>query len=336
MSMKRISKLLILPIIAMSISGCGLFDEIFGEDTDTIHKKSFEPITGKFVLYENADKRYEYHDTYFDINGSKGNFSLKYYENGELKKQGSLNRIVTYDDKFGKWMDNLHFNVNIGGRGEHICTYTESLTEINQFRIIMEYYGDEKYYLSELPYVMGTYVREGKEYKKEDYHTNEHDTITPTLENFTNAFNGFYKLDEDHYFYFLNPQGFTVSGNLYESYFQYFSSELEKPLEGFVSGHSYENEPYVLFKYVRDLVDWGKEDTRRINFGYSTFDEEDNMIDHDGTVDFSDGELHSFTFEHLSRHWSELEWKEFITKPEYHLPDAILYDYVGGTYVKAK
>lgn len=334
--MKRITKLIFLPLIAVSLSSCDLIEEIFGGDTDTIHKKSFEPITGKFYLYEALDKRYEYHDTYFDINGSQGNFSLKYYENGELKKQGSMNRIVTHEDEIGKWMDNLHFNVNVNGNSEHICTYTESLTEINQFRIMMEYHGEYKYYLSELPYVMGTYVRENKEYKKEAYHTNEKDEVAPTLKNFTNAFNGFYRLDEEHYFYFLNPLGFTVSGNLYSSYFQYFSSELDKPLEGFVSGYSVEDEPYIVFTYVSDLVDWGKEDTRRIYFGYSTFDEEENLIDHDGTVDFSDGELKSFTFEHLSRHWSEQEWKEFIANKDYQLPDAILYEYVGGTYVKVK
>ena len=59
------------------------------------------------------------------------------------------------------------------------------------------------------------------------------------------------------------------------------------------------------------------------------------MIEHNGTIDFSDEVLNSFTFEHLSRRWTDSEWNEFIKNPDYEMPDAILYDFIGGTYVKA-
>ena len=109
----KIRKLFLLLLSSFLLTGCGL-SEIFEGDTDTIHKSSYEPITGKFLLYDALDKRYSYTDTYFDINGSKGNFSLKYYENGELKKEGVFQRIVTYPEKIGKVTNNLHFNIRQG------------------------------------------------------------------------------------------------------------------------------------------------------------------------------------------------------------------------------
>ena len=71
-------------------------------------------------------------------------------------------------------------------------------------------------------------------------------------------------------------------------------------------------------------------------FGYNTFDENDRMREHWGSIDFSDGQLKSFTFEHLSRSWTDDEWNKYLSDENYQLPDAILYDYVGGTYYKAQ
>ena len=141
----KIRKLLLLSLSSFLLTGCGL-SELFGGDTDTIHKSSYEPITGKFVLYDALDKRVAYTDTYFDIDGSKGNFTLKYYENGELKKEGQFQRIVTYEDKIGKIDDNLHFNIKVGDKSEHIGTYTESFYPIDQFRIVEEYTGSDSKY----------------------------------------------------------------------------------------------------------------------------------------------------------------------------------------------
>ena len=302
--MKTFIKLLMLPLILTSLTGCELLEEVFGGDTDTIHKKSYEPITGKFVLYDQMDKRVEHSNTYFEIDGSKGNFSIKYYEDGNLKKDGVFQRIVTYKDKIGKVRDNLHFNVKFGDKSEHISTYTESLDPINQFRIIEEYSGsDAKWYLSELPFVMGTYVREGKTFQEEKLLETEEDYLTPSLRCFTNAMNGFYKLDDDHYFYFLSPG----INNLYQfAYFQYYSKDLEKPLKGFVQGRTFQ-EPSprtgLVLTYSREvLFDKSYQDLANgIIFGYYSFDDKDNMIDHFGSADFSNGELNSFTFEHLSR-----------------------------------
>ena len=200
--MKRIAKFFFIPVMAIGLAGCGFLGEMFGGDTDNIHKQSYEPITGKFVLHDATDKRLENPDAYFEFDGSKGNFSMKYYENGVLKREGQFNRVVTYENYIGKIKDNLHFNIKIGDATEHIGTYTESLDPIDQFRILEEYTGAEtKFYYSELPYIIGTYVREGKEYKRESKTDAETDYSIPTVENFTCLLNGKYALDEDTYFY---------------------------------------------------------------------------------------------------------------------------------------
>ena len=337
--MKRILKVVTLPILLISLSGCGLLEGLFEKDDDVTHTKSYEPVTGKYVLYEALDKRIaDISNTYFEIDGKA--MSLKYYENDNLKKEGKIQKLLTYADKIGKWTDNLHFNVKVGNKAEHICTYTESFEPLNQFRIIDEYYnpGDAKYYLSELPFVMGTYVREGEKFVEEKPNTNKTDYMVPTEKDFTVAINGEYRLDEDHYFYFLNPRGFSVAdGGLHESFFQYYSSSLDKPIEGFIWGHhtDYNKSGETFYiRTFRDTVNWGEIGKEgRIIFGYSTVVNA-KVIDHPGEIDFSNGVLNSFTFEHLSREWTDEEWKPFLNETSDTMPDAVLYDFVGGTYTK--
>ena len=335
-------KLFIFPLITLatfSLTGCDLINDMFADSGTDIHNSSFEPITGKFYLYKASDSRFNYVDTYFDINGSQGNFSLKYYENGVLKNEGKFQKIVTYEKYIGKIRDNLHFNVKCGSSFEHISTYTPSLNPIDQFRIIEEYTNsDKKYYLSELPFVMGIYLREGKTYQEEVLDSNETNYLTPTEKHFTSALDGFYKLDDDHYFYFLYPK---INSYYTFAYFQYYSSSLNKPLEGFIQGRTV-SQPYerkeLIMTYSREvLFDKAYQDLgNSIIFGYYTFDQKDNMIDHFGTVEFSNNEMASFTFEHLSREWTDKEWDLFTKDESYHMPDPVFYDYIGGTYSKIK
>ncbi len=334
------SVFLFLPLL------CGLTScDLFSPNNDKIHTNSYEAITGKFVLHEARDKRVAIMDTYFVIDGSKGNFSIKYYENGTLKKDGLFNRVLTYEEKIGYWTDNLHFNIKFGDAYEHISAYTESFEPLDQFRILDEYTGgskEKKYRLSELPFVLGTYVREGKEYKEESANKNKNDYTKPTLENYTSQLDGKYALDENHYFYFVSPKGFVSKDGPYlDSYFQYYSSQLEKPLEGFAHGITYKDSyaPPRLYLTYSDESSYYKslEDTMKvIDFGYTTFKEDDTMVEHWGSIDFSDGQLKSFAFEHLSRRWTEQEWDLYTKDENAKLPDAILYEYVGGEYFKVE
>ena len=345
--MKKFNRVLISILLALFLllaASCTLIEDISGGNNDTTHTKSYEPITGKFYLYEATDERISASDTYFDIDGSKGNFSLKYYENGVLKREGVFQKIITYRERIGYLTDNLHFNVKCGDVYEHIGTYTESFDPINQFRILEEFNGgkdDYKYYYSELPFVLGTYVREGVSYKEEGYNLNKTDYTIPTLSNYTSELNGKYKLDDEHYFYFVSPKGYDGKDGYYlDSYFQYFAPNLDKPIEGFAHGVTYEDSiapPRIYFTYSHEVLFYKRDlDTEKaLTFGYHTFDSKDNMIDHYGSIDFSNGKLNSFTFEHLSRSWTEEEWNKYLESEDYHLPDAIIYDFVGGTYCKA-
>ena len=342
--MKKLIKLIAVPLLLISLTGCDLLEEIFAKDTDVVHTKSYEPVTGKYLLYEALDKRIsDISNTYFEIDGKA--MSLKYYENGNLKKEGEIQKLLTKKDYIGYYSSVLHFNVKVGKTAEHISAYTESLEPINQFRIIQEYYnpGDDLYYLSELPYIMGTYVREGETFVPEGPHKNDRDYLTPTDNDFTAAINGKYALDDNHYFYFLNPRGWaTPNGGFLESFFQYYSSELDKPIEGFIWGYSAESSDHVkrktfFIRTYRDSVDWGKEQQGRISFYYNTFEgqgEDTDMLFHYGEIDFSNGVLNSFTFEHLSRPWTDAEWKPYLSGEVDRMPDNILYDFKGGTYVK--
>ena len=333
--MKKLVKILLFPFIAATLTGCPMPWE---KDTDEEHFRYYDEITGKFVLYENLDKRYEYHDTYFEFNGAKGAFKFKYYENGELKKEGKIGKIVSRTERIGSWSNNLHFSLEVDKVNEHISTYTESFDPINQFRILEEYYRfDQRYFLSELPYVMGTYVREGCEYQQEGQHNNPTDYTVPTENNFTSALSGKYALDENTYFYFVCPNGWELPGDayFYDSYFQYYAPTLEKPLEGFCQGYKSDKHGcQIRFVYFRDGVDWGKYPEQTLYMGYPYRDAQD-IIDYTyGTVDFSDGELKSFTFEKMSRSWGEGEWNKYIKGEIDDLPDPVQYDYVGGTYSK--
>ncbi|MBE6603948.1 MAG: hypothetical protein IJC95_05560 [Clostridia bacterium] len=346
--MKKYIKLFLIFLIVLSffvLTSCEAMRGIMGNDNDKIHTDSYEPVTGRFYLYEAADERITCTDTYFDIDGSKGNFFLKYYENGVLKKQGEFQKIITYTDRVGYWSDNLHFNIKCGDTYEHIGTYTESFDQINQFRIIDEYSGgktEAKYYYSELPFVLGTYVREGAAYVEESPNINNPDYTVPTLENYTSELNGKYELDEDHYFYFISPRGYALQNGPYlNSYFQYFAPELDKPLEGFAHGITYKDSlapPRLYLTYSCESSYYKSlEDTEKaLMFGYTTFQDDDTMIDHYGSIDFSNGKLNSFTFEHLSRSWTEEEWDTYTKSSNYQLPDAVIYDYVGGTYKKSE
>lgn len=320
-------------------SGC----DIFSSDNDNIHTKSYEALTGKFILFNTYDNRISNPSAYFLIDGSSDNFSLKYYENDQLIKEGKFEKIITYKDKIGYWTDNLHFNIKCGNDYEHISTYTESFEPINQFRIIDEYKGgkdDRKYLYSELPFILGTYVREGVSYKEENSNLNSPDYTVPTLENYTSELNGKYQLDEDHYFYFISPNAYESKNGPYKnSYFQYFSSELSKPIEGFAHGITYKESiapPRIYLTYsTKSSYYESLEDTiNALMFGYNTFKEDDTMIDHYGSIEFKDGKLNSFTFEHLSRSWTEEEWNKYLSIEDYNLPDAIIYEYKGGKYIK--
>ena len=333
--MKNTLKFLCLSLLTTVLCGCPMPWE---KDDDVNHYRYYEPITGKFVLHDWLDKRNDYYDTYFIFDGSQENFSMKYYENGELKKEGKFAKILSKVDEIGKWTNNLHLNVEVGNNVfDHISTYTESFSPINQFRILEEYKGfDERYYLSELPYALGTYVREGEEYKEEAYHTNTDDVLLPNDHRFNTGFEGTFKMDDNHYFYFLSPRGWSLPDNFgyfYDSYFQYYAPGLDKPIEGFAVGWKSSYHDYQIeLKLNRNSVNDWKYPDKKLYLGYPYYDDR-NILDYKyGTVVYEDGIVKQFTFEKISRSWSDEEWNKYVAGKA-DLPDPVQYGFVGGTYI---
>ena len=187
---------------------------------------------------------------------------------------------------------------------------------------------------------MGTYVREDAEYKEEAYHTNKYDCLVPSDSRINIAFDGTFKMDDDHYFYFLSPRGWSLPdeyGYFYESYYQYYAPGLEKPLEGFAEGYlsSVEGRGYVITLEVnRNSVNDWKYPDQKLYMGYPYTDDRGILDYKYGTVDYSDGIVKEFTFEKISRSWSDGEWNKYISGKE-DLPDPVQYGFVGGTYKNA-
>ena len=57
--MKKIIRLIVIGLILIiSLTSCDLIGGLMGGDSDNVHTTSFDKITGKYVLYDNIDKRY--------------------------------------------------------------------------------------------------------------------------------------------------------------------------------------------------------------------------------------------------------------------------------------
>ena len=178
-------------------------------------------------------------------------------------------------------------------------------------------------------------MREGKEYKKESSPKGE-DYTTPSREYFTACLDGKYALDEDHYFYFVYC---PVNSYYAYSFYQYFSPSLDKPLEGFIAGKTYtnlENVPTLVItrSHGVTITNIDKDSASFMYYGYYKVDSNDRLVPHWGTVDYDNGAVNSFTFEHLARYWTDKEMDEWTKNIDYKLPDPIIYDYLGGTYSK--
>ena len=96
-------------------------------------------------------------------------------------------------------------------------------------------------------------ILNGKVYRH--YKGNVYKTTTkPEISiNPVSELNGKYELDENHYFYFISPKGYTLKdGDYLDSYFQYYAPGLRKPLEGLAHGIYYDDS-YTLTSISKEL-----------------------------------------------------------------------------------
>jgi len=89
------------------------------------------------------------------------------------------------------------------------------------------------------------------------------------------------------------------------------------------------------YTYDQALIEKIEKNINKLDWlEFDNYNDKDNMYDHFGSVDFSDGVLKSFEFEYLSREWTDQEWDLFTKDKSYHMPDSKIYEYKGGTYYK--
>lgn len=190
-------KLISLSLISLSLTGCGLFSS-----GNTSASVEYEATTGKFFLLDEEKKAT---DNYFLFDGSKGKMSFSYYEGGNKKIDGTF-RVIIPEEK-GKdrtYCFSYAFDKKDGEKEDILYCYSDDFSSVESFTqfTIMEvekkYVNSDRlidfhtYRYSELPYKMGTYVREDKQYQVEkDEYAYADKYFIP---------NGTYYLGEDTYF----------------------------------------------------------------------------------------------------------------------------------------
>ena len=199
---KSLFKLLLVILIAFTLTGCDLLEDLLGDtgskDSTDEFDEELTSSTGKWQLLEDED-------TYFIFDGAKNVMSYSYYEDGIKKYQGSYR--VVHRGTGNKILTPLTFIFTRSDKEKEdwVGCYVEDFEEsFTQFTIMQEEEDlgmidatiyTHIYRISELPYKMGTYILEGNEYKKEsDNYAAANRAHIPT---------GTYALDSGESFVFL-------------------------------------------------------------------------------------------------------------------------------------
>lgn len=169
--MKKILSILLAILIAFGLTGCALTE--FLDDKKEVVDLGDGETAVKWNLVVNDNEYRPVESAYFEFDQT----DFKYYENGLLKKQGT-HRITFFDVENSN--AKLHLNLNFGTdeSGLSIFDYIDCYTEddkddLHQFTIISQGYHIEPirsggvpvrdYHLSDMPYALGTYIKEGAE-----------------------------------------------------------------------------------------------------------------------------------------------------------------------------
>ncbi len=177
--MKRLTKCLLIIFMLISLFtlvACDLFNKKGTSSIDDAkeYNSEFKETTGKwYLLDENRNKT----NTYFEFDGSLNNMTFKYIENGTIKFIGKYRCVYKVNDGENTYTVNFILTRDNGSKDEWVYTYADDFdTDFTQFTIIKEERNEGMndgriyshiYRISELPYKLGTYVLDGKEYKQE-------------------------------------------------------------------------------------------------------------------------------------------------------------------------
>lgn len=220
---KLISKLL-LSVITLTLSSCAFLE--IEENKKLVVDLGDGDNTVKWSLVENLNDYRPVQSAYFEVNKN----TIKYYEDGTLKKEGTP--TATYlglDSSTSPLVISLGFGKDEKGFNNYdrLYCFTEDEKEsLHQFSIMAEGYEIKPlrmggvpvrdYHLSEMPYAMGTYVKEGTELSS---YTNSSDKSFEA-----DKLKGSFVDASNNKFYFINncfhrTDGYYfLSGNVYFRY----------------------------------------------------------------------------------------------------------------------
>lgn len=194
----RIS-LFALVLCLCSFTGCDLLgDLVGGSGGDNEYDNELTSSTGKWQLMNDDD-------TYFSFDGSNGKMTMEYVEDGTTKYNGKFRVIHKGVGK--KILSPLTFIIKRADKEKEdwLSCYTEDFeNDFTQFTIMEEEEDlgvidgtvyTHIYRISELPYKLGTYILDGKEYKEESNNYSGADSLYIP--------NGTYSLESGESFTFL-------------------------------------------------------------------------------------------------------------------------------------
>jgi|GEM_PF-944753 len=171
---------LLFVLSVATFAGCGLLGALNGTAGDAkSYDKEFAPATGKWVF---LDENKEPTNTYFEFDGANGKMSFAYVEDGAQKFAGTY-RVVQPSEtgKERTYVFSWCLDKKDGEKEDVLYCYSDDFTtaadgDFKQFTIMQAekklsmvdgntYFHN--YRISELPYKMGTYVKEGKAFAQE-------------------------------------------------------------------------------------------------------------------------------------------------------------------------
>lgn len=167
-------KLLVLCLIAcmLLLGGCDLLSGPANNEAPKVdeYEDELQSSTGKWILLDDDD-------TFFTFDGSKGVMTFSYVEDDTEKYSGSFRVVYRGIGKSVITPLTFIFTRSDKAKEDWIGCYVEDFdTDFSQFTLFTEEEDlgmtdgsiyTHIYRISELPYKMGTYVLQGREYKEE-------------------------------------------------------------------------------------------------------------------------------------------------------------------------
>lgn len=314
--MKKLLTVLLAMTIIFSLSGCA-FAEFLENEKNAVDLGDGEEYV-KWHLVENDNEYSAVESAYFEFCKD----SFRYYENGELKREGEV-RINYYGVE--NLINPLQITLYLGDDdGFSVFDYLQCYTEdsrdgLHQFTIMSQGYHIKPlrsggvpvrdYHLSEMPYAMGTYVKESTE--RYDYENGKADYLG------CSRLDGHFVDGAGNEFYFLNNSYSSKADSVSYTVYMHYETADGEVVEG-----------TIFLSWYEDFYTGERHDVALI---YVTHGDGEPGKE-SGTSAEADFELMDFIFtEDGSISFARAEY--FADEPECDILPSV---FIGGAYVKVE